>query len=133
MHLSWAAQKRLAQELTEFRLTVPQYVALRAIQHAQNGYTMSKLAEASHQVAATMTGIIDRLVEQGLVERRRDPADRRALHILLTPQGIALLEQVEGRQHERMGRFIAAMSIQERQHMLAWMQRYLELALDEEH
>jgi hypothetical protein len=35
---------------------------------------MSSLAEATHQVAATMTGVVDRLAERDLVERQADPA-----------------------------------------------------------
>ncbi len=132
MHLSWAIQKQLAQELIEFHLTVPQYVALRAIQHEENGCTMTRLAQASYQVAATMTGIIDRLVDQGLVERVRDASDRRTQRVILTAAGKNLLSQVEIRNLARLNGFLQEMTPTDIEQMLGWMQRYLEVMVEEQ-
>ena len=43
---------------------------------------------------ATMTGIIDTLERDGLVERRRDAADRRQVRLSLTPRGRSLAVEV---------------------------------------
>jgi MarR family transcriptional regulator, organic hydroperoxide resistance regulator len=43
---------------------------------------------------ATMTGIIDTLERDGLVERRRDAADRRQVRLRLTPRGRSLAVEV---------------------------------------
>lgn len=131
MHLSWASQRRLAQQLAEFHLTVPQYVALRAIQHEQNGCTMTRLAEASYQVAATMTGIIDRLAEQGLVERARDANDRRTQRVVLTESGRAQIDEIERRSRMHMQRLLETLSPTERQQMIRLMQQYLDVTLKE--
>lgn len=42
----------------------------------------------------TITGIVDRLVAQGLVERREDPADRRVRRVALSPAGVELVEKL---------------------------------------
>ena len=43
---------------------------------------------------STATGVIDRLVERGLVERWQDPADRRSNVCRLTPEGVDLAERL---------------------------------------
>ena len=45
------------------------------------------IASAVGVSAASATGLLDRLVEQGYIERQRDPADRRAQLIALTEVG----------------------------------------------
>lgn len=42
-----------------------------------------------------VTRLVDRLVEQGLVERRRCPEDRRVVHVTLTARGRALLGRLD--------------------------------------
>jgi DNA-binding MarR family transcriptional regulator len=51
----------------------------------------------------TVTGIVDRLVAQGLVSRHEDPNDRRVRRVALTPAGTALIEQINfaGLEHMR--------------------------------
>lgn len=44
----------------------------------------------------TLCRIIDRLEEAGLVERRRDPADRRAWRLALTDKATPILDQLRG-------------------------------------
>ncbi|WP_246075063.1 MarR family winged helix-turn-helix transcriptional regulator [Nonomuraea terrae] len=51
----------------------------------------------------TVTGIVDRLVTQGLVSRHEDPHDRRVRRVELTPDGVALMEEINdtGIEHYR--------------------------------
>lgn len=51
-----------------------------------------ELADRLDVEPITLCRIIDRLEEAGLVERRRDPADRRAWRLALTPKAEPILE-----------------------------------------
>ena len=65
-----------------------------------DGLTMARI---NREVLLTQGGIsrlVSRLVERGLLERRADPADRRAARIVLTPEGRAVQRTV-GRRHAR--------------------------------
>ncbi|MBO3749735.1 MarR family transcriptional regulator [Streptosporangiaceae bacterium NEAU-GS5] len=42
----------------------------------------------------TVTGIVDRVIAQGLATRREDPHDRRVRRVELTPKGHALAEEI---------------------------------------
>lgn len=64
---------------------------------------MSRLADALDVSVASATGIIDRMEQRGLVERRREPGDRRVVLVHATDAGAAIFEDVaqERRQHLR--------------------------------
>ena len=53
-----------------------------------DGRPMGSLAHSFHCDASTMTWLVDRLEERGLVERRMLPSDRRVKAVALTPLGI---------------------------------------------
>ena len=55
------------------------------------GVRQGPLAELIEVEPITLSRMVDRLVEAALVERRADPADRRAWQLYLTPRAGALL------------------------------------------
>ena len=70
----------------EYGVTTPQLVALRAVSEA-GSITPGALAERVHLSASTMIGILDRLEEKDLVQRRRDREDRRRMNVTTTEKG----------------------------------------------
>ena len=70
--------------------TTETYAALRLeveLDRARNGMTLGELSQRMMVSNGNVTGLVDRLVEQGLVQRRRSPKDRRAQFVTLTPEG----------------------------------------------
>lgn len=63
---------------------------------AKDGLMQSEMADELCVQPATITKMLDRMVESGLVERRKDPDDQRVSRIYLTTKGIALQEPVAG-------------------------------------
>ena len=105
MQLSWVAQKQVAFSVAQHELTVPQFLTLTILIRARGDCPMNQLAEATHQDAATMTGIIDRLERLGLVERRRSHEDRRVVLVAPTAQGeqtITLVKQARDQMMMRL-------------------------------
>lgn len=101
--ITWQSNKQLLQTLNrpEISLTMPQMVTLFAIRGAGT-CRMSELAEITQQSAGTLTGIVDRLIEDNLVGRVRDIDDRRVVQVTLTPQGEERLSRVEQARREDM-------------------------------
>lgn len=62
----------------------------------REGINQGGLADLLEVEPITLCRMIDRLEEAGLVERRRDPADRRAWLIFLTPKAHPLIHQLRG-------------------------------------
>ncbi len=67
-------------------LTNMQLWVMNVIRHGGT-VTMGSVANNMHCDASNITGIIDRLVAQGLVTRRESDQDRRAKLLQLTPKG----------------------------------------------
>jgi len=67
-------------------LTVIEWYILRAL-YDQDGQHASELARAVGRAATSFTPILDKLQDKHLIERRPDPADRRAVRIHLTDKG----------------------------------------------
>lgn len=59
-----------------------------------------ELARALNVSMATITGIVDRLLAKGLVERNIDPTDRRIRQIRSTPAGTEVVDQFLVSEHE---------------------------------
>lgn len=67
-------------------VTLPQARALRAIA-SDEACTMGALAKSLRVTLGAATGLVDRLIQQGLVQRQPDPADRRIVRVHLTAAG----------------------------------------------
>jgi DNA-binding MarR family transcriptional regulator len=93
----WHANKgRFFAAINEFELSPPQALALR---HLEPGspLPMSALAELLHCDNSNITGIVDRLEDRGLVERRPAAHDRRVKHLLVTERGAEVRERLTER------------------------------------
>lgn len=71
--------------------------------------SISGVAELLGLGLPNVTGLVDRLEERGLVERRRDPDDRRVVRVRLTDLGRRIPDGMEGLQRDVLGRVVRAM------------------------
>jgi DNA-binding MarR family transcriptional regulator len=63
---------------------------------------MRALAEALDVSQASATGIVDRMEQRGLVERRRDEDDRRIVRVALSDEGRRLVDGLARERHEHL-------------------------------
>lgn len=85
---------RAAPGLAELNLTGRQYHALAVLADDKPGSQL-ELAAALGVLPAIVVTLVDELEKRGLLERRRDPRDRRRHSITLTQSGRQLLEQAD--------------------------------------
>jgi len=81
-------------------LTLPRFDVMAQLQRQPEGMTPGALTRALLVTAGNVTGIVDRLVREGLAERRPVPADRRTFVVRLTGRGRRTVEQAI-RRHRR--------------------------------
>ena len=84
--------KRFEQRARSLGLSRAQWRALAHLQRCE-GTNQSRLAELMELEPISLARLIDRMEEAGLVERRSDPADRRAHRLYLTARAGPKLEQ----------------------------------------
>ncbi len=84
----------------KYNLTKPQMLTLSALTRKAS-CTMTELAEMTRIASSALTGIIDRLIEKGLVIRERNGEDRRVVRIMLSQKGRAVIADIRnhGKQH----------------------------------
>ncbi|MBD3942249.1 MarR family transcriptional regulator [Microbacterium sp. NEAU-LLC] len=85
-----AVRGRLDTVLRPHGITVTQYTALTVLEQ-HPGMSAAQLARHTFVSAQAMDGIVRALGDAGLIERTRDPGNRRRMTISLTPGGTALL------------------------------------------
>lgn len=93
LRIQHKVHRRETAHLAEYNLTLPQFDVLAQL-YREEGITQQCLADRLLVTKGNVCGLMDRMVEQGLVERRADPEDRRAYMLHLTPKGKALIHQV---------------------------------------
>jgi DNA-binding MarR family transcriptional regulator len=93
--LIWISKRQFSHRLQAFGLTHPQFMTLASLTAHEEACTMSDLINVMFQDAPTMTGVIDRLVKMGLVERTRSEKDRRVVLVQVTPAGSELVKQID--------------------------------------
>jgi DNA-binding MarR family transcriptional regulator len=76
-------------------LTAQQYNALRLLRAAHpNKLPTLTLGGRLVSRAPDITRLLDRLAERGLVDRERPAANRRTVHVGITPGGVSLLDEI---------------------------------------
>lgn len=81
------------ERLEPFGLTLCHWVVLCCLWE-EDGLPTSSISERVQQVGGTLTGVLDRMEERGLVRRDRDLRDRRIWRIWLTELGKQLQEEL---------------------------------------
>jgi MarR family transcriptional regulator, 2-MHQ and catechol-resistance regulon repressor len=89
-----AVRRRLAAELERAGVSAAGFSALVVLTTAGGAVELRTLRRRFEWSKANATEVTETLEARGFVERRRLPADRRAVEVLLTPSGRALVERV---------------------------------------
>lgn len=81
----------LSQEVNKGSISIPQFTLLGFLNQS-SGLNMSQLADLMRHTTPATTGLVDRLVKDGLVERFSHPRDRRQVLVQITDKGRELVE-----------------------------------------
>lgn len=125
-YASVAAQAQ--EDVREDGLSIGEFAVLELLYH--RGQTL--LGEIQRRILVSSGGItflVDKLVEKGLVERRKCPEDRRARYAALTKEGDRLVRRIFPRHARRITAAMSGLSLTE-QRELAHQLRQLGLAAE---
>lgn len=115
-------RKRYEQRARPLGLTRAQWQALAYLQRHE-GINQSGLAELLELEPITIARLLDRMEEAGLVERRADPADRRARRLFLTERARPMLERGRALGDEVRAEAFIGLDAAERESLLDMLRR----------
>ena len=99
MRLLWSIEHGLQRKSKkmegELGITGPQRLVLRVVSRFP-GISASELAHVVRLHPSTITGVLQRLVGKGWIERRRDPTDTRRVQLLLKPSAVTFTRTTRG-------------------------------------
>lgn len=107
-------------------LTTPQVLILRAIRELGE-VTSGRISDEVSLSQATVTTILDRLEQRGLIERYRSNNDRRIVHGRLTKAGRQALKNAPALLHERFIAMFSALDASEQQRTIETLESVAEM------
>lgn len=122
-------RRRFDERARTIGATRAQWRALTSISRNE-GINQGGLAELLEVEPITLCRMVDRLAEAGLVERRRDPNDRRAWQLFLLPKSHPILESLRGMADELFVGALDGLSSDDQARLTASLSRIRENLLD---
>ncbi len=113
---------RFEERAQRLALTLPQCRALIRLQ-SNEGVSQKRLAELADVDPMTLVRILDRMEADGWVQRRFDPADRRAHTLWLTAAAAPVLEQIWQLIAETRAEMLQGLSSDERTVLVTLLER----------
>jgi MarR family transcriptional regulator for hemolysin len=114
--------RRFEERAQALSLTLPQCRALLYLETNQ-GVSQKRLSELTELDPMSLVRILDRMEADGWVQRRFDPADRRAHTLWLTPRAKPVLDHIAQLIAETRAEALLGLSSEERSKLLELLER----------
>ena len=99
------------QRLREsFGTTLPRFDLLAQLERVEDGLLLGEVSRRMMVSNGNVTGLVERLVGDGLIERNVSEADRRAVRVRLTPKGRAIFAEMAAAHAEWIGELFGDVS-----------------------
>lgn len=127
----WSVRDPIFTLLEELSLTPAQLHTIIWL-GKERELTMGVLAERLKVSEKTVTGLVDRLVRDGLVIRKRDDSDRRRVVATLTDEGGDMFLQLSQRFEERLATMLGLIDDDDREALFRVMEKLAFADFEEE-
>ena len=95
----------------KFDTTLPRFELLSALDRVPDGLSMGELSSWLMVTKGNVTGIAERLSEDGFIKRNPTPTDRRSFCVTLTPKGKKLHKEIEQEYETLLDKLFAGVSL----------------------
>ena len=97
-------QEKLPEDMTQEQFAIVRYLSSVEVS------TSTELAQVFYVGKSTISSIVSRLVDKGLIRRVPDDQDRRVTHLSLTPEGGRLADETDRLIQNIIGRYMESFS-----------------------
>jgi DNA-binding MarR family transcriptional regulator len=101
-----------------FNVTLPQFDLLAQLEREPNGLRLGELSQRMMVTNGNVTGLVDKLVEQGFVVREASPEDRRAMNVRMTKAGASLFAVMAKAHQDWMARLFSDVPVEARKALM---------------
>jgi DNA-binding MarR family transcriptional regulator len=105
----------------EFATTLPKFDVMAALERRPAGMTMTELSRYLMVSNGNVTGIIDRLVAEGMVARLPDEKDRRATLVRLTAKGARHFDAMAAAHEAWIGEILSEFDSRQTESLIAML------------
>lgn len=119
--------RRESNYLSRGRITLPQLWALETLSRKKGGSPMHELARFLSVSRPAATGLIDRLIAQGLVRREGDVKDRRVVRVSITAKGQRIITHIWNQKRRMITEVFGRISSKERFQYLSTVQKVVRI------
>jgi MarR family transcriptional regulator, 2-MHQ and catechol-resistance regulon repressor len=99
MQTSKAIHDRIKEEMTKNKLGITEFSVLEVL-YQKGKQTIQQIGSCILVSSGSMTYVIDKLEQRGLLSRNACPDDRRVIHVTLTDDGNDLMNEIMPKYHE---------------------------------
>ncbi|MDP4086311.1 MAG: MarR family transcriptional regulator [Bacillota bacterium] len=99
MQTSKAIHDRIKEEMAKNKLSITEFSVLEVL-YQKGKQTIQQIGNCILVSSGSMTYVIDKLEQRGLLSRNACPDDRRVIHLTLTDVGNELMNEIMVKYHE---------------------------------
>jgi MarR family 2-MHQ and catechol resistance regulon transcriptional repressor len=99
MQTSKAIHDRIKDEIAKNKLGITEFSVLEVL-YQKEKQTIQQIGNSILITSGSMTYVIDKLEQRGLLSRNSCPDDRRVIHVTLTDDGNQLMNEIMPKYHE---------------------------------
>ncbi|MRX71814.1 MarR family transcriptional regulator [Bacillus lacus] len=111
-HVSGIIKQKGREILNNYTITPPQFIALQWL-FESGDMTIGELSNKMYLACSTTTDLVDRMQKTHLVERVKDPNDRRVVRIHLLAEGERIIEEVICKRQEYLTSVLGSFDAEE--------------------
>jgi len=119
-------RRALGSRFESAGLTMTQYNVLRILRGAPEGLPTLQIRRRMLEEAAGITRLVDKLSEDGLIERDRPEDDRRQVWCRVTKKGLDLLERCDARISAAHAELVSELSAEESGELVRLLMKAME-------
>ena len=122
MQTSKAIQERIRDEMSIYNLSITEFSVLEVL-YFQGKQTIQQIGNRILISSGSMTYVIDKLEQKGIIKRNDCKEDRRVIHITLTAEGSDLMEKIMPDYKDMVDSFFGGLTGDESQLLVSFFKK----------
>lgn len=125
MQTSKAIQEKMKVEIAKNKLSITEFSVLEVL-YLKGKQTIQQVGNSILISSGSMTYVIDKLEQKGLLNRNDCPEDRRVIHVILTNNGMDLMKKFMPKHRELIDYMFGTLNHDEEQAMVELLKKVRE-------